>query len=63
MEVGLQSVESYKLSVPRPLAGTYLGQSILFWKLDLFFFFLRKNRYRGIHNVAFIRMKYGGVVV
>lgn len=36
MEVGLRNVENYKLSGPRPLAGKYLGENIVFWKVDLF---------------------------
>lgn len=61
VEVGLRSVENYKLPGPRPLAGKYLGQNIVFWKVDLFCF--QKNRYRGIHSVMSIRMRYDGVVV
>jgi len=38
MEVGLRSVESHKLTGPRSLAGKYLGQNIVFWKLDVFCF-------------------------
>lgn len=61
MEVGLRSVESYKLSGPRPLAGKYLGQNKLFWNVDLFCF--QKNRYRCIHSGMSTRLRYGGVVV
>lgn len=61
MEVGLQSVESNKLYGPRPIAGKYVGQNNVFWKVDLFCF--QKNRYRCIHSVMFTRMRYGGVVV
>ena len=61
MEVGLRSFESYKLPGPRPLAGKYLGQNKVFWKVDLFCF--QKNRYICVHSVMSTRMRYGGVVV